>query len=83
MTRSTPAKRENGPLCAIVATLTRQSKCSMSAPGGQQTSSRVAPPPFFHGVAGTWPRSRLLHGRSYFTIGSLRPCFFAVSTASS
>lgn len=31
------------------ATLTRQPKASVPAPGGQHTSSRVLPPPFFHG----------------------------------
>ena len=34
----------------MVAMLTRQSKPSMPAPGGQQTISRVTPPPFFHGA---------------------------------
>lgn len=36
MLRSMPAKRENGPACAMLAMLTRQPKSSSPAPAGQQ-----------------------------------------------
>ena len=44
MTRSTPAKIEKGPLEAMCAMLTRQSKCSMSLPVGRQSTSRAERP---------------------------------------
>ena len=56
--RSTPAKAENGPGWSMVATLMRQPKASMPAPGGQQAISRVLPPPFFQGLAAIWFRSK-------------------------
>jgi len=43
---------------ATLATLVLQSKLSISAPGGQQASVRVWPPPFFHGVAGSSARAK-------------------------
>ena len=49
MQRSTPGKAENGASCATSATLTRQSKSAMLAPGGCNAISRVKPAPFFHG----------------------------------
>lgn len=48
--RSTPGKRENGPLEATCAMLTRQSKPSSEAPSGETAISTVSPPPFFQGI---------------------------------
>ncbi len=58
MLRSMPAKRENGPACAMLAMLTRQPKSSSPAPAGQQAISCVVPPPFFHGVTGKVAREK-------------------------
>jgi hypothetical protein len=46
-----PSNIENAPATDTSATLTRQSKASKAAPGGDAAISRVAPPPFFHGTA--------------------------------
>ena len=86
ITRSTPAKAENGPAWSMVAMLTRQSKPSMPAPSGQAAISRVVPPPFFQGAAASeavskrWIRTA---GPGYLIIGRFSPCFFAVAMAMS
>jgi len=52
-----PGESREGPLLAMCAMLTRQSKESSPPPCGMQTISRVKPPPFFQGVAGKLWRS--------------------------
>ena len=46
------------PTLEDVATLMRQSKSCTDAPGGHAATSRVVPPPFFHGVAGSSARAK-------------------------
>src|SRR6218665_1320589 len=56
--RCTPGNTENGPGRAMVATLRRQAKWSMPAPGGQQANSCVLPAPFFQGWPGVVAKSK-------------------------
>ncbi len=91
--RRTPAKAEKGPSAPMSATLMRSRQ---SVGWGQASSSRVTPPPLRQGVQGA--RSSAMACASGCTvwgmvagwragnqpiIGSFRPCFFAVATASS